>query len=383
MIEYSDVITRRSRMFHLKGYLKTFLPLAVFCYAYFGQAVSEDCQTSFFKYVNADQMVSRLQSSRDLQYKEQALKFFETRSLSNLNVHMFLMGLLKREPSAELRQAIVYTLAERRNALNQKISLERNPLKIGYSRVMIGQIEKSLKRALRDDPSTDLRISIIDQEPYVTDHRMQEYLVQFLDDTNVDVQNAVQQRLKSILSFYLERIKGSIENVANSPRLGRSSISYLARKELQYDPLLHESLSHVLQKSASKKAHSVALDLLNIIHSIESLKLQLLHKVQQEAVSDVHVSGWAVSKHKFQKRAESTIRYIQRTLMDVIQGEIEGRSSLVISSIQILGKTSIFDRDIERLLKDLSEDDSHIRTQNVAQRALDELTFRHSNPNNF
>ncbi len=261
-----------------------------------------------------------------------------------------------------------------------------DPLSSMYINTMITQIEKSFNRALRNDPSTKVRVLILTQEDYIFDYKTQSYLVQLLSSNNLSVRQTAEEYLRAILVYHLKTIQDqeSLDRQTTDPFIKVGMIDVLSDEKLQYHPLLHRYLFDLLQNNTNTRIRMVALELLNTIYSIESLRLDKLDRLQAEISLSGFMDGmnygkWSKNKYrKARSRAQSVVRYIHRTLMNVIQSEIESGSKIntliIINCIQFLGKMNILNNDVSALLKNLITDDSiNIAIRDSAQQILDNL----------
>ena len=374
-------------MIYSKRYvLNTVFLIVAFCYVCAGQAISKDCQDAFSETSSISKKISELQSDSNPENKQKALKFFEEHNIENFIVHKSLLKLLRTEILEEIRQIAVSTLVKRKQELNKMFRRDLNPLRDMYISTMITQIEKGLTRALRNDPSSKVRVFILAQENYIFDYKTQRYLVQLLSGNDLSVRQAAEERLRAILTYHLKTIdQESLDRQTADTFIRIAMIDVLSDEKLQYHPLLHRYLFDLLQNNANTRIRMVALELLNIIYSIESLRLEQLDRLQAEIslsgfTDGMNYSKWSKSKYrKARSRVQSVVGYIQSTLMNMIKSEIESGSEMnalvVIHCIQFLEKIYILNNDVSALLKKLITDDSiNIAIRDSAQQVLDNLS---------
>ena len=215
---------------------------------------------------------------------------------------------------------------------------------------------------------------MIESEDYKYDYRAQKYLVQLLADPNERVRNIAESRLKEILNFYWQEIEIFDQQEVLRSAYGELTLS-LIEKEGIYGPLLYRDFSNMLKDSSNDlQIRMTVLEFLKLICAIESSRLQFMDEIVNLDPSNKKTERFLEKVRAVKNRAESAIRGIQKTLMDVIARENEISFHLIIASIEFLGAIAIFNHGARVLLEDISEDESIFnRIRQSVQEALNQM----------
>lgn len=367
-------LSGRLGMLYIKGYLKL-IPLVVLGYMHSGQAIPKYCENSFLKKQHLNQIIDTLRSDKSLEDKKQALEFFKKHYVTDLRVHTLLLRLLKSHRSTEeLYQDIVNTLRKRKEILQEILLNEFHRVKRLYTRTLIQQIRKALLHILKNDPSVDTRVSLIENENYNDDHEAQKYLVQLLKNSDEKLRTAGDRRLKEILGAYLDQVNSlSIQDIVTSS-YGQSLVILLDNAEV-YSPSLYKHFSDLLRDSSnSLQTRITAVEFLKVIYSIEFSRLEVMMGVEEPDFSNKDTKQLFKKIRSIEKRTISVMQDIQKTLIDVIQRESEVGHPLIITSIQLLGAIKIFNHEAMVLLEDIRDDESIFnKIRKTAREALNNM----------